>query len=120
MSSFLILKPSLNSFAYSKNGEKAMLQYFSEYDMLSWINNKSLQVPFFLYVKNFYEGVGLPEAEPMFLRSPIFASRYAVEVLGRRWPEGEKVIMKDNAMARQYSQSFPEAWEEWHNNTMNK
>lgn len=95
------------------DGEKAMLQYFSENNMFSWLNNKQLQIPFFLYVKNFYEGVGLPEAEPMFLKSPIFACRYAVEVLGRRWPEGEKVIMKDISMARQYSQSFPEAWDEW-------
>jgi hypothetical protein len=92
-----------------------MLEYFSENNMGNWINNRSLQFPFFLYIKSFYEGVGLPEAEPMFLRSPIFASRYAVEVLGRRWHEGEKVIMKDNAMAKQYCQTFPEAWDEWQN-----
>jgi len=97
------------------DGERAMLEYFSENNMVNWINNRSLQIPFFLYVKSFYEGVGLPEAEPMFLRSAIFAGRYAVEVLGHRWPEGEKVIMKDNAMARQYSQTFPEAWDEWYN-----
>jgi hypothetical protein len=96
-------------------GEEAMLEYFSENNMGNWINNRSLQFPFFLYIKSFYEGVGLPEAEPMFLRSPIFASRYAVEVLGRRWHEGEKVIMKDNAMAKQYCQTFPEAWDEWQN-----
>jgi hypothetical protein len=95
------------------DGEKAMLQYFSENNMFT--RDTQLQIPFFLYIKSFYEGVGLPEAEPIFLKSPIFAGRYAVEVLGRRWPEGEKVIKNNVSMARQYAQSFPEAWEEWQN-----
>jgi hypothetical protein len=97
-------------------GEKAMLQYFSENNMFT--RDTQLQIPFFLYIKSFYEGVGLPEAEPIFLKSPIFAGRYAVEVLGRRWPEGEKVIKNNVSMARQYAQSFPEAWEEWRNETV--
>lgn len=92
-------------------GEKAMITYLKYH----WGTSTSYHIPFFLYIKSFYEGVGLPEAEPFFLQSPILACRYATEVLGRRWHKAEKLIMPNTSIARQYAQSFPEAWEEWQN-----
>ena len=92
-------------------GEEAMITYLKYH----WGTSTSYHIPFFLYIKSFYEGVGLPEVEPFFLQSPILACRYATEVLGRRWHKAEKLIMQSTSIARQYAQSFPEAWEEWQN-----
>jgi hypothetical protein len=97
-------------------GEEAMIIYLTYH----WSTSASYHIPFFLYIKSFYEGVGLPEAEPLFLQSNrpsdvALACRYATEVLGRRWRKAEKTIMQSTSIARQYAQSFPEAWEEWQN-----
>ena len=97
-------------------GEKAMITYLKYH----WSTSTSYHIPFFLYIKSFYEGVGLPEVEPLFLQSNrpsdvALACRYATEVLGRRWHKAEKTIMQSTSIARQYAQSFPEAWEEWQN-----
>lgn len=48
----------------------------------------------FRYAREFFDGVGWPEAEPTILTDDTWTRHYAQYVLGKRWPEGEKAILK--------------------------
>ena len=50
-----------------------------------------------------------PEAEPVIMRDPNAALKYAELVLERRWPEAEPVIKTDRYAWYKYIQHFPAA-----------
>ena len=56
-----------------------------------------------VYLINVRKGMRWPEAEPIFIKDPMQAARYAVHALGQRWKKAEDVIKTTPGSATYYA-----------------